>query len=290
MSITNREWNLWIVDFPPILSEMDAAYYETPFEYVRREVKPVRDLNRRAMRARNWWLLGDPQKAMRTSVLPLPRYLGTARVSKHRLFTWFGPEILPTDQVVVFSRSDDLFFGVIHSRFHEVWALRMGTRLETRPRYTPSTCFETFPFPPGVVDRGPITSIHAAISASAKNLNEMRENWLHPPEWTRVETLEFAGTVGGPWDRYIDPATVTNRGAFKIGTVRYPRLMPRDADCATQLKDRTLTKLYNARPAWLAACHAKLDAAVAAAYGWPNDLTDDAILERLLALNQASGI
>ena len=58
--------------------------------------------------------------------------------------------------------------------------------------------------------------------------------------------------------------------------------------CAQQLAARTLTKLYNARPAWLAACHAKLDAAVAAAYGWPADLTDEAILERLLALNQAA--
>jgi hypothetical protein len=70
--------------------------------------------------------------------------------------------------------------------------------------------------------------------------------------------------------------------------VRYPRLVPRDADCAARLKDRTLTKLYNARPAWLADCHARLDAAVAAAYGWPADLTDDAILERLLALNLES--
>jgi hypothetical protein len=62
--------------------------------------------------------------------------------------------------------------------------------------------------------------------------------------------------------------------------------VPRDAECAARLKMRTLTKLYNERPAWLAACHAKLDAAVAVAYGWPSDLTDDAILERLLALNQ----
>ena len=100
--------------------------------------------------------------------------------------------------------------------------------------------------------------------------------------------MDFPGTVGGPWDRYIDPATVTDRGAFKIGTVRYPRLVPRDAECAARLKARTLTKLYNERPAWLAACHAKLDVAVAAAYGWPSDLTDEAILERLLALNQAT--
>jgi len=63
-----------------------------------------------------------------------------------------------------------------------------------------------------------------------------------------------------------------------IGTVRYPRLEPRDADCAAKLKKRTLTNLYNERPAWL-------DFAVAAAYGWPADLADEQILERLLALN-----
>ena len=116
-------------------------------------------------------------------------------------------------------------------------------------------------------------------------MNERRETWLNPPEWTRAETLEFPGTIGGPWDRYINPATAEDRGAFKVGTVRYPRLVPRDAACDARLKDRTLTKLYNARPAWLTDCHARLDAAVAAAYGWPADLTDDAILERLLALN-----
>ena len=70
-----------------------------------------------------------------------------------------------------------------------------------------------------------------------------------------------------------------------IGTVRYPRLEPRDVDCAAKLKKRTLTNLYNERPAWLDFAHKKLDAAVAAAYGWPADLTDEQILERLLALN-----
>jgi hypothetical protein len=288
-SITKREWNLWIVDFPPTLTAENAAFYEAPFEYVRCVVKPVRDKNRRAMRARNWWLLGDPQKSMRNAILPFSRYLGTPRVAKHRLLAWFGSEVLPTDQVVVFARSDDLFCGILQSRFHEVWALRMGTRFGSTPRYTPSTCFETFPFPPGVLAALTPTPVrHTSIAAAAKELNELREDWLNPPEWTRTETLEFPGTVGGPWDRFIDPATVTDRGAFKVGTVRYPRLVPRDADCATRLKERTLTKLYNARPAWLADCHTKLDAAVAAAYGWPTDLTDDAILERLLALNQAS--
>lgn len=139
----------------------------------------------------------------------------------------------------------------------------------------------------------PPASPLAAITAAAKELNQLRENWLNPPDWTRTETLEFPGTVGGPWDRYIYPATIqpprlsASAGGFSIGTVHYPRLVPRDAACAARLKDRTLTKLYNARPAWLANSHAALDAAVAAAYGWPADLPDDAILERLLALNLA---
>ena len=225
---------------------------------------------------------------MRVALTGLTRYTATTRVSKHRIFVWLPGNTLPDSALIVFARSDDLFFGLLHSRFHEVWALRMGTRLETRPRSTPSTCFETFPFPAGVLGNGPATPAHAAIAAVAMELNKLRENWLNPPEWVRPEVMEFPGTVGGPWDHYIDPATVVGMGAFKVGTVRYPRLVPRDAECATRLKDRTLTKLYNERPAWLAACHAKLDAAVAAAYGWPNDLTDDAILERLLALNQVS--
>ena len=63
--------------------------------------------------------------------------------------------------------------------------------------------------------------------------------------------------------------------------------MPKDADCAAKLKKRTLTNLYNERPAWLDLAHKKLDAAVAAAYGFPADLTDEQILEKLLALNLA---
>jgi hypothetical protein len=120
----------------------------------------------------------------------------------------------------------------------------------------------------------------AAIAAAAKNLNELRERWLNPPEWTVERILEFPGSAHGSWARYFH-----NPDKNGIGTVRYPRLEPRDADCATKLKKRTLTNLYNERPAWLDLAHKKLDAAVAAAYGWPADLSDEQILEKLLALN-----
>jgi len=52
-------------------------------------------------------------------------------------------------------------------------------------------------------------------------------------------------------------------------------------------KKRTLTNLYNARPTWLDLAHKKLDAAVFAAYGWSSTLSDEQILEKLLALNLA---
>lgn len=143
-------------------------------------------------------------------------------------------------------------------------------------RYTPTTCFETFPFPE------PTKAQSAAIAAAARELDGLRCNWLNPPEWTREEVLEFPGSVTGPWARYIREAN-----AQGIGTVRYPRQIPNSEDAARELKKRTLTNLYNQRPTWLDIAHRKLDAAVFAAYGWPVDLSDDEILARLLKLNLA---
>jgi hypothetical protein len=93
--------------------------------------------------------------------------------------------------------------------------------------------------------------------------------------------LEFPGSVDGPWARYVQDAD--SRG---IGTVRYPRRVPKDAILALNLVKRTLTNLYNARPAWLEHAHRKLDVAVCAAYGWAPSLPDEAMLEKLLALNR----
>ena len=71
-----------------------------------------------------------------------------------------------------------------------------------------------------------------------EELNQLRERWLNPPEWTAESFLEFPGSLNGPWSRYV--AQPDKNG---IGTVRYPRLEPRDADCAAKLKKRTLTDL-----------------------------------------------
>ena len=118
--------------------------------------------------------------------------------------------------------------------------------------------------------------------AAAKELDTLRNNWLNPPEWMRTEVLEFPGSADGPWKRYV-----TDVNLVGIGTVKYPRLVAKDASALVQLKNRTLTRLYNDRPTWLANAHRKLDEAVFAAYGWVTTLTDDELLAKLLELNLA---
>jgi len=274
----------WIVDSAD--HELDAfANYEKPFLIVVTRVKPKRDANRNRWLMENWWRPQRMRPAMRSAIAPLDRFIITPTTAKHRVFAWLKPPVLPDHQLIVFAREDDYFFGVLHSKIHELWALRQGTQLEDRPRYTPTTCFETFPFPWPPGEEPVHDPIVHAIAAAAVDLVEKRDRWLNPPEWTQTETLEFSGTVGGPWDSLIDPSTIVDQKAAKIGTVEYPRIVPADEACAKRLKQRTLTNLYNQRPTWLDLAHQRLDLAVLDAYAWPHDLAEDQILESLLALN-----
>lgn len=111
----------------------------------------------------------------------LGRFLATPRLAKHRVFVWLNWNVLPDSQIVVFARDDDYFFGVLHSSVHELWALRLGTQLESRPRYTPTTTFETFPFP--YCD----DEAKEQIARAARSLDERRNGWLDPPGLSGAE-------------------------------------------------------------------------------------------------------
>ncbi len=277
LDLTRRLRNFWLIDFGVSMTLDDASCYEKPFEYLRQHVLPDRESNKRAAYRNRWWLHVEARPAMRRDLEPLTRFLCTARVSKHRLFVWIVGPTLPDSQVFAFARSDDYFLGLVHSRLHEVWARSRGTQVREREsgfRYTPTTCFETFPFPE------PDEAQRVAIAEAARDLDALRTRWLNPPEWTREDILEFPGTVDGPWSRYVhDP------DPQGVGTVRYPILRPKSLRDSKELATRTLTNLYNKPPAWLESAHRKLDAAVCAAYGWQASPTDDDILSRLLALN-----
>jgi type II restriction/modification system DNA methylase subunit YeeA len=273
LTVTRRPADDWIIDFGE-RSQEDASAYEEPFEFVKAKVWPERKDHREPRQREKWWLLARSCPEMMAAVSKLGRYLVTPTVCKHRVFAWLTYPTEPDHQLYVFARSDDFFYGIVHSRAHEAWALASGTRLETRPRYTPTTCFETFPLPQPTPDQS------TAISCVAKELDDQRSRWLNPPEWTTTEVLEFPGSVAGPWARYV-----VEPDARGIGTVRWPRTVPIDPDCAASLSKRTLTNLYNQRPAWLDLAHKKLDAAVFAAYGWDAGISDEELLERLLKLN-----
>jgi type II restriction/modification system DNA methylase subunit YeeA len=262
MDLTRRSSDTWIIDFGVSTPEAEAARYEVPFQYVLEHVKPGRMQNNRASHRTNWWRHGDARPGMRVALKDLPRYIATCLVAKHRIFTWIPRKVLPDHALGVITRDDDTTFGILSSRFHELWSLRLGTSLEDRPRYTPSTCFETFPFPPGLSphDKGH----NEAIAAAARELNDLRKNWLNPPKWVEWQITPEEEEAGFP-----------------------PRPVARPGHEA-ELKKRTLTNLYNARPAWLLTAHAALDSAVAAAYGWTDynpEMADEEILRRLLGLN-----
>jgi hypothetical protein len=174
--LTGRTRGWSIVDFGQRSVE-ESALFEKPFEYVERRVKPLRDQNRDAQRKRFWWRHGRAGTELRTALAGKNRQIATPRVSKHRLFVWLDAATVVSDAVVVFARSDDYFFGVLHSRAHELWARATGTQLreaESGFRYTPTTCFETFPFPRAAQAQ------QRAIWLAAANLNELREKWLSP--------------------------------------------------------------------------------------------------------------
>ncbi len=175
IDITERPRGMWIVDFGVGMPAEEAALYEAPFEYVRRVVKPFRDTVRRAAYREKWWLHAEPIPGMRLALRAVPRYLVTPQTSKHRVFAWVDVKVLPSASLTVFACPDNYTLGVLHSRVHELWTLAAGTQLETRPRYTPTTCFETFPFP------DPTPGQRERVGEAARRLVELRDGWLNPP-------------------------------------------------------------------------------------------------------------
>ena len=240
--IMGRHRGMYTINFG-LMGFDEACQYEVPFEYVKRTVYPTRQKKSQAAFRHRWWQYATPRLKMRGALADLDRFIATPRVSKHRVFVWVDAGTVCTDATDVFASADDYFFGVLHSRIHELWARSKGTQLrevESGFRYTPTTCFETFPFP------RPTDAQREAIAVAAKNLDQLRRNWLNP-----TQTDMFGKSVVGEVER----------------------------------NSRTLTNLYNANPTWLQNAHAALDAAVAHAYGWQPDLSDRHILANLLALN-----
>ncbi|MEQ9561184.1 MAG: N-6 DNA methylase, partial [Woeseiaceae bacterium] len=266
IDVARRPRDMWLLDFGLDLAEKDAALYEAPFEYAVREIKEDRAGKREARSSARWWIHHRPRPEMRAAIEGLRRFILTPRVSKHRIFVWAPSVVIPDSRLYAIAREDDVSFGILHSRIHEVWSL--GTcswhGAGNDPTYNAISVFGTFPFPLGLTPN--IAPKHfdnpsaEAIAAASRRLCELRENWLNPPEWVDRVPEVVPGL----------PLRIVAKEGHE-----------------DDLNKRTLTNLYNQRPAWLENVHNELNEAVAAAYNWPANLTDDQILANLLALNRA---
>lgn len=289
--IAGRPIDHWIVDFGVEMSEAEASLYEAPFEHVRTVVLPERLKNNREAYRRYWFRFAEARAGLRRAIGPLDRAIVTPRVAKHRLFAWLHRARCSDTRLYVIARQDEMTFGLLQSRIHEVWSLATASMhgVGNDPTYNARSCFETFPFPEGLTpadtahqrteplaggalipaELPPAVRAHAeAIAQAAHRLVALRDAWLNPPEWTvRVPEVVPLGLATSPY-----PDRIVARPGFEA-----------------QLAKRTLTNLYNQRFTWLAQAHEALDAAVAAAYGWADwapAMPDDEILRRLLALNR----
>jgi type II restriction/modification system DNA methylase subunit YeeA len=239
--VVQRNQKGWVIDFGE-MPEAEASLYELPFEYVRREVKPLRDANNRRRTRERWWIHGENRPGLRRALAEMGRCIVTPEVAKHRIFVWMDTEIVPDHTCHVVARNDDYAFGILHSRVHELWSLSQGAwmGIGNDPRYSSARTFETFPFPWAPGKEPQDDPLVRAIAEAAKDLVAKRDAWLNPADAT-----------------------------------------------AEELKQRTLTNLYNKRPSWLAEAHRRLDEAVFRAYGWPESMGDAEVLKRLLELNHA---
>lgn len=239
----------FVIDFGEERSMAEAAQYELPFEHVKAEVQPWRKAHPNPEHPEEWWQHFVPQRKMRNAIASLPRWIATPETSTHRFFAWITDNSVPDVSVVVILRSDDFAFGVLASKAHSLWSLAQASRI-------------------GVGD---------------------------DPRYMPTRTFL---TFPFPWplntaDEALTEAQVDHRDAIAAAAVslneqREAWLNPPNAD-PDELRQRTMTNLYNDPPAWLQIAHREIDEAVFAAYGWSVDLSDDEVLGRLLALNLERG-
>ncbi len=217
------------------------------FNKVLEEVKPERDVNKRKSRKENWWLFGENVLKTRDSIATLERYIATPETTKHRVFTFLDSNVLPDNMVTVIALSDSYYLGVLSCEIHVVWALATGGDLGgNTPRYNKTVCFDPFPFPTSTTEqKQKIRELGDRLDTHRKQVQATHPEITITGMYNLLEKL-----------RAGEPFTDADR------------------DYNNKALVSTLKQI-----------HDDLDLAVLDAYGWPHDITDEQILENLVALN-----
>jgi len=251
--MTGRSRGVMVIDLFGLTEAEVRQRFPAVFQHLLLHVKPERDAcatygTDSAQYARQWWLHGKPRPNLRMALRHLPRYVATVETAKHRVFVFQPTAVLPDNMLVCIASAETWHLGVLSSRFHVTWALAAGGWLGfgNDPRYNKTRCFDCFPFPVAT------PSQVAGIAALADELDGLRKARLaaHPQLTLTILYNVLAAIRAG------QPLCDTDKNVLQAGQVELLRHL-----------------------------HDRLDVAVAAAYGWPADLSAPAIVERVVALN-----
>ena len=218
------------------------------YQLLSNRVRPERVQNARASYRERWWVYGETRPTFRSASKGLRRFIVTPITAKHRFFVFVELGTIADSTTVMVASDDAASLGTLSSHVHALWALRSGGRMGVGndPRYLKATCFDPFPFP----DWSDAQTQHIRALGEALDAHRKRQQARHP-----------SLTITGIYNvleklRSGEPLDEKERGIHEQGLVSV-----------------------------LKRIHDDLDAAVFEAYGWPSTLTDEEILERLVALN-----
>lgn len=167
----------WIVDFSNRTLE-DSSEYKLPFKHVETYVKPERETNREAVMREKWWRFKRTNESMRTALDSVAFYFTVPRVSKWAIFIPVPLNWLPGDKSVVIVSEDFYVLGILASSVHRTWMDAQKSTLEDRTAYTPTTCFETFPFPQSANSK-----LTDQIRSTTQALHHYRTEQMEKKQW-----------------------------------------------------------------------------------------------------------
>jgi hypothetical protein len=237
-----------VIDLFGLEAEEVRERFPSVYQHVKEHVKPERDQNNRESYRKNWWIHGEPRVTLRDALEGVDRYIATPETAKHVFFQFLDTAVVPDNMVVAIALEDAHFLGVLSSRIHRIWALAAGGRMGVGndPRYQKTQCFDPFPFP----------SASEAEKAEIRELGEQLDRH-------RKERLEAH-----------EDLTMTDL----YNVLEKERSGESLSEDERQIHEQGLVGV-------LREIHDDLDAAVASAYGWEAGLSEEAILQRLVALN-----
>ncbi len=246
--LTQKSRGLSVIDPDGLNQEQMVSMYPDAFQRLLLYVKPERDQNPSKEKREKWWLFGVNQTSMRKSVKGLKRYIVTTETTKHRFFQFIPGNYLAEGTTIAFGLDDAYYLGVLSSRVHVVWSITTGGILGVggTPRYNKSRCFDPFPFP----DATPEQQARIRELAEQLDAHRKRQQATHPT-LTLTDLYNVVEKLRAGESLNAKEQTINQQGLASV----------------------------------VLSLHQQLDAAVADAYGWPNNLPDSEILTRLVRLN-----